>query len=189
VLAVWSVPLLTGALAVACSGATRHDAGAAPRASTTAAPTAPEPDVQVTAASFRSLKTMTPVRGFFVANLLGHLDATLKVARSKDGGVYPPGTLLQLIPTEAMVKHRPGFDEATHDWEFFSLDVSPTGTKILKRGAAGVVNRFGGNCAACHRAAQAKFDMVCEHDHGCAPLPVGDDVIRAIQRSDPRPTN
>jgi hypothetical protein len=29
--------------------------------------------------------------------------------------------------------------------------------------------------------------MVCEHNHGCAPLPVGDDVIAAIQRADPRP--
>jgi hypothetical protein len=143
--------------------------------------------VHVTAASFTSLRHLTPVRGFFVGNLLGDLDATLHVANSRSGGVYPPGTVLQLIPTEAMVKHRAGFDPATRDWEFFSLAVSPAGTKILSRGAADVVNRFGGNCAACHSAAQSKFDMVCEHDHGCAPLPVGDDVIHAIQKSDPRP--
>jgi len=29
--------------------------------------------------------------------------------------------------------------------------------------------------------------MVCEHDHGCAPLPVGDDVIKLVQLGDPRP--
>jgi hypothetical protein len=29
--------------------------------------------------------------------------------------------------------------------------------------------------------------FVCEDDHGCAPLPVGDDVITAIQNADPRP--
>jgi hypothetical protein len=95
--------------------------------------------------------------------------------------------VLQLVPQEAMVKHRPGWNSATHDWEFFSVDVSKAGTKILTRGVQNVVNRFGGNCAACHEAAQSKFDFVCEHDHGCAPLPISDAVIRVIQRADPRP--
>ena len=57
----------------------------------------------------------------------------------------------------------------------------------MTRGTTTVVNRFGGNCASCHLGAQSKFDMICEHSHGCAPLPVGDDVIAAIQRADPRP--
>jgi hypothetical protein len=191
---VWLAPVAFGALAVACSQSHGGDATASRRtapsgtgASAASASTTTRPDIDVTPASFRSLHDMTPVRGFFVANLLGDLDGSLRVARSATGGEYPPGTVLQLIPTEAMVKHRPGFDAATRDWEFFSLAVSPSGTKILQRGAAAVVNRFGGNCASCHAAAQSKFDMVCEHDHGCAPLPVGDDVIRAIQRSDPRP--
>jgi hypothetical protein len=78
-------------------------------------------------------------------------------------------------------------EPATDDWEFFSLDVSAQGTKVLTRGVENVVNRFGGNCAACHRAAESRFDFVCEHDHGCAPLPVGDDVLRAVQQADPRP--
>jgi hypothetical protein len=51
-----------------------------------------------------------------------------------------------------------------------------------------VVNRFSGtSCAGCHSAAEPQFDFVCENDHGCAPLPVGDDVITAIQKADPRP--
>ena len=29
--------------------------------------------------------------------------------------------------------------------------------------------------------------MVCENDHGCAPLPIGDDLIHGIQEADPRP--
>jgi hypothetical protein len=33
----------------------------------------------------------------------------------------------------------------------------------------------------------ARFDGVCEQDHGCAPLPIGPDVFHAIQESDPRP--
>ena len=45
----------------------------------------------------------------------------------------------------------------------------------------------GTSCAGCHSAAEAQFDFVCEHDHGCAPLPVGDDVITAIRNADPRP--
>jgi hypothetical protein len=178
-----------GVAAVACGQSHSNGAGRPAGTSTSgvAVPTTAPPDVEVTAASFRSLHHLTPVRGFFVGNLLGDVAGSLRVARAPDGGAYPPGTVLQLIPTEAMVKHRPGFDATTHDWEFFSLAVSPSGTKILRRGAADVVNRFGGNCAGCHEAAQPKFDLVCEHDHGCAPLPVGDDVIRAIQQADPRP--
>jgi hypothetical protein len=74
--------------------------------------TTPAVDVHVTAARFRSLKTMTPIRGFFVANLLGNLAGTVAVANSRNGGVYPTGTLLQLVPQEAMVKHRPGWNRA-----------------------------------------------------------------------------
>ena len=187
---MWATPAVFGVAAVACGQSHSNGAGGHASRTSTSIPaptTSSMPDVQVTATSFRSLHDMTPVRGFFVANLLGDLAGTLRVANSKAGGVYPPGTVLQLVPTEAMVKHRPGYDTATHDWEFFSLAVSPGGTRILRRGAADVVNRFGGNCASCHAAAQSKFDMVCEHDHGCAPLPVGDDVIRAVQQTDPRP--
>ena len=86
-----------------------------------------------------------------------------------------------------MVKRRKGFDPATSDWEFFFLTTDATGTKIVTRGTDAVVNRFGGNCASCHVAAKGRFDMVCEHDHGCAPLPVGDDVFHSIQEADPRP--
>jgi hypothetical protein len=94
--------------------------------------------------------------------------------------------VLQLVPQEAMVKHRQGFNPTTNDWEFFFLDVSAGGTKIVTRGVEEVVNRFGGNCMACHSAADDKFDFVCEDDHGCAPLPIGDDIIRAVQNADPR---
>ena len=45
-----------------------------------------------------------------------------------------------------------------------------------------------GNCASCHSAADPQFDMVCEDDHGCDPLPFGDDVIVGVQQGDPRPS-
>jgi len=132
---------------------------------------------------------MTPVRQFYVDNLRGDLAATVAAANSPTGAVYPPGSVIQLIPGEAMVKRDKGFNAVTHDWEFFELDVSKTGTQIRKRGFADVVNRFGGNGFACHIAARPEWDLVCENDHGCAPIPVTRVMIRALQRTDPRCNN
>jgi hypothetical protein len=144
-------------------------------------------DINVKPTDFRNLQSMTRVRGFFVDNRLGHLKQALRVANSPKGGVYPVGTIIQLIPQEAMVKRRKGYDPATRDWEFFTLQVTAQGTNILTSGTTSIVNRFGGSCLGCHSAATPRFDMVCEHDHGCAPLPIGDDLIAQIQRLDPRP--
>jgi hypothetical protein len=41
------------------------------------------------------------VRQFYVDNLRGNLDATLAAANSTTGAVYPPGSVIQLIPGEA----------------------------------------------------------------------------------------
>src|ERR1700730_2540379 len=41
---------------------------------------------------------------------------------------YPVGTILQLVPFEAMVKHPREKFPKTNGWEFFSLDVSEAGT-------------------------------------------------------------
>jgi len=149
--------------------------------------TEPTEDFVAAASDFRNIHTMTPVRGFFIDNRLGHLDEAIEVANSPDGGEYPVGTIIQLVPQEAMIKRRAGFSPATGDWEFFFLSVSPGGTVIEARGADKVVNRFGGNCASCHSRAEPEFDFVCEQDHGCDPLPIGRDLIEAVQESDPRP--
>jgi hypothetical protein len=143
-------------------------------------------DGNVDAKSFRCITKMTAVRHFYVDNLRGDLAATLAAANSATGAVYPPGSVIQLIPGEAMVKRDKGFNPATRDWEFFELDVSNDGAKIRKRGFADVVNRFGGNCFACHVAARPEWDLVCEVDHGCAPIPVTRAMIGALQRTDPR---
>lgn len=142
--------------------------------------------IEVTEASFKCIRDLTPVRGFYVGNLKGDLDATLKVARSENGGVYPPGSIVQLVPTEAMVKHEAGYDPATGDWEYFELAVAPGSTKINVRGSADVKNRFGGNCHTCHAAAEAKWDKICEQTHGCAPIPITPLMSKAIQNTDPR---
>src|SRR5262245_51101514 len=146
-------------------------------------------DRPIDASTFRCIRKMTAVRQFYVDNLRGDLPGTLAAANSATGAVYPPGSVIQLIPGEAMVKRDKGFNPVTRDWEFFELDVSKDGTQIRKRGFADVVNRFGGNCFACHVAARPEWDLVCEADHGCAPIPVTRAMIRALQRTDPRCDN
>jgi len=146
-------------------------------------------DSQIDAKSFRCITKMTRVRHFYVDNLRGPVDATLAAANSSTGAVYPPGSIVQLVPGEAMVKRDKGFNPATRDWEFFELDVSKEGTQIRKRGFADVVNRFGGNCFACHVAARPEWDLVCESDHGCAPIPLTRAMSGALQRTDPRCDN
>jgi hypothetical protein len=143
-------------------------------------------EVEVSGETFGCIRDMTPVRGFYVDNLSGDLEATLAIASAPDGGVYPPGSVIQLVPGEAMVKHAPGVSPATKDWEFFELDASPNGTEIRKRGFADVVNRFGGNCLACHAKAEPKWDMVCETGHGCDPIPLTRDMLVLLQKTDPR---
>ncbi len=144
-------------------------------------------DLDMTAADFPCLTTGTKVRGFYIWNLTGRLDETLAVANSETGGTYPVGTLIQLVPSEAMVKRKAGFSAATKDWEFFALDVRDDGsTTIVARGAEVTKNQFGGNCAECHSKAEPQWDFVCEDTHGCDPLPLTDDLIQIIQDSDPR---
>ncbi|HEV7762529.1 MAG TPA: hypothetical protein VGO78_26150 [Acidimicrobiales bacterium] len=173
------------ALVVACSSGDDDSADTADAESTTT--TAPE-DFEMQASDFANLHDMTAVRGFFVDNKLDHLDEALAVANDTEGGgAYPVGTVIQLIPQEAMVKRAPGFSPETNDWEFFALGVSAEGTEITTRGGADVINQFGGSCADCHELAKPEFDFVCEKDHGCEPLPIGDDVIHSVQESDPRP--
>lgn len=142
--------------------------------------------LEIDESQFKCLDEMTPVRHFFVDNLLGDLDATVAVAQSTDGGVYPPGSVVQLVPTEVMIKHGPGWNAATRDWEFFELDVSADGSRIRNRGFVDVVNRFGGNCFACHIKAEPRFDLICEQDHGCDPIEITREQIAEIQRADPR---
>ncbi len=142
-------------------------------------------EVVVTTDSFRCIQDMTAVRGFFVDNLLGDLDATVAVAEDLEGNSFPPGTVVQLVPQEAMVKREAGFSPETNDWEFFFLSTSSGGTEISTRGTADTVNAFGGNCFDCHAPA-AGYDLICEQDHGCESLPIGPSQFEALQDADPR---
>jgi hypothetical protein len=135
--------------------------------------------------TFNCILKMTAVRHFFVDNLAGNLAGTVAIAQAGKGE-YPEGTVLQLIPNEAMIKQQKGFSPATNDWEFFALSSDEHGSKIVSRGAQEVNNFLGLNCSECHKAARAEFDLVCEQDHGCTPLPLTRAMFHAVQHTDPR---
>ena len=143
-------------------------------------------DLDMTEADFGCILKWDKVRLFRITNLLGNVKGALAAANAPGTMDYPVGTVIQLIPNEAMVKRRKGFDAASNDWEFFFLDTSAAGTKIVKRGVTDVVNQFNGNCLNCHTKAMKEFDFVCEKTHGCDPLPIGDDIILSTQNGDPR---
>ena len=142
--------------------------------------------VNVDDKSFSCIRDMTPVRHFYVDNMLGDIDSTLAAANAPEGAKYPTGSVVQLVPTEVMVKREPGTSLATGDWEFFELEVNDNGSKIAKRGFVDVVNRFDGNCFSCHAPAREPWDFICESGHGCEPIPIDHKMTGALQRSDPR---
>jgi len=147
-----------------------------------------QPKVAVDDSSFKCITEMTSVRHFYVDNLLGNVSETVAVAEAGKGD-YPEGSVLQLIPNEVMIKQQKGFNPVTRDWEFFYIDVSPEGSKIFRRGFTEVNNRLGLNCFTCHVQARPEYDLVCEQDHGCAPIPVTRAMFGALQRTDPRCKN
>jgi hypothetical protein len=64
-----------------------------------------EPKVKVSHDTFKCITDMTPVRHFYVDNLLGNLQGTVAVAE-KGSGDYPAGSVVQLVPTEVMINSR-----------------------------------------------------------------------------------
>ena len=144
-----------------------------------------EPKYKIGDSTFKCILKMTPVKHFFVDNLGGNLAGTVAVAQAGKGE-FPEGTVLQLIPNEAMIKQEKGFSPGTNDWEFFALSSDEHGSKIVSRGRQEVNNFLGLNCFDCHKAARAEFDLGCEQDHGCEPLPLTRAMFHAIQHTDPR---
>ena len=143
-------------------------------------------EVVVNESTFRCIRDMTKVRGFFVDNVLGNLAATVAVAQSATGGTYPPGSLVQVIPTTAMVKHQAGHNPETNDWEFIELDVKADGATILGRGYAELNMRSGLNCFTCHKPAKATWDLICDQAKDCLPIPLTPAMLRGLANTDPR---
>jgi hypothetical protein len=137
-------------------------------------------------ADFQCLRAWLKVHNLRIFNARKRLlrKAMRIVERGRPGRRYPVGTIVQLIPFEAMVKRGGHFNPEGNDWEFFVLGSNPDGSaKILKRGKAEVVN-VAVPCQQCHGAAR-RFDFVCEEDHGCIPLALDPPTIDFIQTHDP----
>ncbi|HTJ46297.1 MAG TPA: hypothetical protein VL463_29530 [Kofleriaceae bacterium] len=167
----------------ACGSSSSSNAPDAP-AGTPDAPGGVE-DLDMKASDFECVLHWTQVANSYrITNKLGH--DPLATANSPVGGDFPVGTIIQIVPTEAMVKRRAGFSAATHDWEFFALSVSSSGTTIDKRGTADVVNAFNGNCLGCHAKAMPQWDFVCGTTHGCDALPLSTQQLVSLQDNDPR---
>jgi hypothetical protein len=156
------------------------DGAAAPDAAASAE------DLDMQAADFGCILDWDKVRHFRVTNKLGHLADALAVANAPGTADYPVGTVVQLVPFEASVKRRAGFNPPSNDWEFFSLQVDASGTTILDRGTTDVVNQFNGNCFDCHVKAEAQYDFLCETGHGCDPLGLSASQIDTFQNNDAR---
>ena len=98
---------------------------------------------------------------------------------------YPVGTILQLVPFEAMVKHPREKFPKTMDGSF-SLWMSPTkGPRSMIEERVSSMFRKESPGLSCHQPV-AKFDFVSEKGHGCAPIPFDDQKIADIQKADLR---
>ena len=144
-------------------------------------------DLAITEKSFGCLLDLPKVRNTRIQNPdPAKLREAIRIFKdSVPDKEYPTGTVLQLIPTEAMVKHDRAAFPKSNGWEFFALKVSADGTTILDRGDKVLNTSLKKPCLGCHSPA-AKFDFVCEKSHGCAPIPVTDQQIAAVQSADPR---
>jgi cytochrome P460 len=144
-------------------------------------------DVAISDQTFDCILTWPKIRNTYIKNQDPQsLQKAMQIFRdSVANAEYPVGTVLQLIPYEAMVKHSRESFPKTDGWEFFALDVSGATTKIRDRGAdvVNVAQRL--PCFSCHSPA-AKYDFVCEKGHGCAPIPFNDQQIADAQAADPR---
>jgi hypothetical protein len=127
-------------------------------------------------------------------NVLGHTAEMLAVAQSADGGVYPVGTIIQLVPQEASVKRAKGYSPQSNDWEFFTLDPSSGTTRITASGGDDSIKNFTGtSCLGCHSKAAPQWDLVCGdsqggNTHGCAALPLTGPQLASLRDNDPRCT-
>jgi hypothetical protein len=96
---------------------------------------------------------------------------------------YPEGTIVRMIPQEAMVKRPKAAFPKTNGWEYFALGVTPQGTTVRARGDE-ASNRLG-TCQSCHAGA-TKSDYLCGGGPGCASVPLTEAQIAQLQANDPR---
>lgn len=132
-------------------------------------PPPPTPEEFIAQAQdFDDFDTWTPVRRFRVTNKLGRLEEAVAIATAlgdTPGLQMPMGTIVQLIPGEAMVKRGGSFDPEHHGWEYFVLRSVAGRREIVARGGIETSN---GSCYGCHSRAR-DFDYICQTTHNCTP--------------------
>src|SRR6202044_83611 len=93
-------------------------------------------DLVITEKSFGCVLNLPKVRNTRIQNPDPEkLKEAIRIFRdSVPDKEYPTGTILQLIPGEAMVKHDRAAFPNSRGWEFFALKVTANGTEITDRG-------------------------------------------------------
>src|SRR5689334_5022619 len=116
--------LLLGLAIAACGGGPGPTMSAAPTPMPT--PT-PVEDLDMRLEDFANIPGLVPPPGrdYLVANRLGHESEALAAASSPTGGSFPVSSIVEVQPSEVMVKRRKGFDGTTNDWEFFAITFGP----------------------------------------------------------------
>ena len=120
-------------------------------------------DVTVSETSFTCIRDGHKIRNTYIRHADPEkLKEAIRIFRdSIPDKEYPVGTMMQLVPFEAMVKHPREKFPKTNGWEFFALDLSEASTKIRDRGENVVNLSQGVTCLSCHAPA-ARFDFVWE---------------------------
>jgi hypothetical protein len=112
------------------------------------------------------------------------------VAMSQTGELpdkgYPVGTILQVLPGEAMIKRRHGFNPEGDDWEFVRLIPMADGSTQIRADGKGEVTNALGSCQGCHKALAQHFDLVCGFVVGASGLGLTEEQLANLQASDPR---
>ncbi len=134
--------------------------------------------------------TKVPGKHFFVFHRkkAALKKALHKLETGKLGEGLPRGTVLQLVPQEAMVMRGGKFNRDGHGWEYFSLDPKSDGTsEILARGTSEVTGAVTHtSCQKCHEMFAADHDAICEFVIGTAGIGLTDDFLALIQNADAR---
>ncbi|MFT6395997.1 MAG: hypothetical protein ACJAYU_000739 [Bradymonadia bacterium] len=133
---------------------------------------------------FSCLTEWEGVRGFYMTNLLGNTAEAIRIAEEGFVESAPVGTVVQLIPQEAMVKLPAGTSPATNDWEYFILQNNPGGSAITERGFEDISN-VAGTCNGCHVGA-AERDFICEDTLLCAAAALPRALVDSLVENDPR---
>lgn len=138
----------------------------------------------VTDEDFACLTEWEGVRGFYMSNLLGNTAEAVRIAEGGFAEPAPVGTVVQLIPQEAMVKLPAGTSPSTNDWEYFLLQNNAGGSSITERGFEDIAN-VAGTCNSCHVGA-AERDFICEDTLLCAAAALPRAIVDQLVESDPR---